>query len=239
MSTSLQVDVEVTPDQNQAQQMAASELANPKYHNLPAAQSSVTALPTIGAPTTPPPPPPPTSSTTTSDPTVILVIIGAIVLVLVLVLVLRTIGKPRAEKDEKAKKKKKKSEADSGAGETAVFDEELFGAARHRRSAEQAAAAGQWAEAIRERFRAVISTLDERGLLPERPERTADEAARDAGEILPQQHREPLSAAARAFDEVEYGRYLGSSEGYARICAVDEQIVAAAGHGHGLPVVRR
>jgi hypothetical protein len=167
-SGSLQADVEVTPDQSQAQQMAASELANPKYHNLPAAQSSVTALPTIGAPTTPPPPPPPPSSTTSSNPTVILVIVGAIVLVLVLVLVLRTIGKPRAEKDKKAKKKKPKSE--SAASEAAVFDEELFG-------------------------------------------------------------------AALAFDEVEYGQYLGSSEGYARIRAVDEQIAAAV--GHGLPVVRR
>ncbi len=236
MTANLQTDVQETPDRSQAQQMAASELAKSQYHNLPPAQGSVTSLPSIGAPT-PPPPPPPTSSTTTSDPTVILVIVGAIALVLILVLVLRAIGRPRGAKKAKTKKAKAgKSGAAVSADGTPAFDEVLFGAALHRRNAEQAAGAELWAEAIRERFRAVISTLDERGLLPERPERTADEAARDAGEILPQ-HREPLSSAARAFDEVEYGRYLGSSEAYAQICAVDEQIAAAA--AQGLRAVRR
>jgi len=238
MTTGLQLDVQDTPDQSQAQQMAASELAKAKYHNLPPAQGTSTVMPTIGAPTTPPPPPPPqsSSSTTTSNPTVILVIIGAIALVLILVFVLRAVGKPRGEKKEK----KTKTKAVPSSAEAPAFEEVLVGAARHRRNAENAATAGQWAEAIRERFRAVIGTLDERGLLPERPERTADEAARDAGEVLPT-HREPLEAAARAFDEVEYGEYLGSAEGYARIRSVDEQIAAsaAATTARGLPAVRR
>src|SRR5947209_3905918 len=88
--------------------------------------------------------------------------------------------------------------------------------AQYHRSAAQAAAGGDFAEAIRERFRAVIATLDERGLLPERADRTADEAAADAGAILPT-HAEVLVAAARAFDEVEYGEYVGTPEAYAVI----------------------
>ena len=226
MTTNVQADIQDTPDPSQAQQIAASELANPKYHNQPPAQGSATTMPTIGAPTTPPPPPPP-SATSTSDPTVILVILAAIAVVLILVFVLRAVGKPRAKKEEK-EKKKKKPKAEKSDTAAPLFDEVLVGAARHRRDAENAAAAGQWAEAIRERFRAVIATLDERGLLPERPERTADEAARDAGEILPR-HQQPLSVAARAFDEVEYGAYLGSAEGYAQILEVDQEIAATAG----------
>lgn len=223
MTTNVQLDIQDTPGPSQAQQIAASELANPKYHNQPAAQNSATAMPTIAAPTTPPPPP---SATTSSDPTVILVILAAIAVVLILVFVLRALGKPRAEKEKT--KKKKKPKAEKSAAGTPLFDEVLVGAARHRRDAENAAAAGRWAEAIRERFRAVIATLDERDLLPERPERTADEAARDAGEILPA-HQQPLSVAARAFDEVEYGEYQGSPEGYAQILEVDQEIATTAG----------
>jgi hypothetical protein len=236
MTTSVRIDIQQTPSQSQAQQMAASELANPKYHAQPTPQNSVTVLPSIGAPTTTPAPPPP-STTTSSSSTVILVIIGAIVLVLILVLVLRAIGKPKKDKDKKPKKKKKdKSSGLGGQEEAPAFDEVLVGAALHRRNAQTAAEAGQWAEAIRQRFRAVISTLDELALLPERPERTADEAARDAGDVLPE-HRLPLSAAARAFDEVEYGEYLGSAAGYEQIRAVDEQIAARASAGR--PAVRR
>jgi hypothetical protein len=234
MSTSLNLDVQVTPGKSQAQQIAASELAKSKYHNQPA-QGSVTTMPTIAAPTPPPPPPPSQSATKASDPTVILVIVGAIVLALILVFVLRAIGKPRGEKKPKKKKKPKTGPSTTAAP---AFDEVLAGAALHRRTAEQSAAARQWAEAIRERFRAVIATLDERGLLPERPERTADEAARDAGEVLPE-HRAALSDAARAFDEVEYGEYLGSAEGYAGIREVDEQVAAAPARTRGLPAVRR
>ena len=229
MTTSVRVDIQQTPSQSQAQQMAASELANPKYHNQPLPQNSVTSLPTIGAPTTTPPPPPPPSATHSSSSTVILVIIGAIALVLILVLVLRAVGKPRKQdKDKKPKKKKKdKLSPTDSTDEPSAFDEVLVGAALHRRNAQTAADADQWAEAIRQRFRAVISTLDELGLLPERPERTADEAARDAGEVLPE-HRLALSTAARAFDEVEYGEYVGSADGYAQIRAIDEQIAASA-----------
>ncbi|MGH3415106.1 MAG: DUF4129 domain-containing protein [Actinocrinis sp.] len=145
-----------------------------------------------------------------------LIILGAIVLILAVWMILRRLGKPRADKKSKTKAANKRATA-------AAPDEVLTGAALHRRNAETAAAAGDFAEAIRERFRAVIATLDERDLLPERADRTADEAAHDAGAVL-QMHRDVLVAAARAFDEVEYGEYVGTPKAYAVISNVDELV---------------
>src|SRR5581483_1880118 len=153
---------------------------------------------------------------------VLIVILGA-----ALLLILRKIGKPRRGKDKKDKPKK--AEGSKGSKEPAgPVRIPLTGAALHRHNAEQAAGAEDWQEAIRERFRAVIGVLDERGLLPERRDRTADEAARDAGRLLPE-HAEALSEAARAFDEVEYGEYAGTPQGYAVIRRVDEAVTAQAG----------
>jgi Domain of unknown function (DUF4129) len=202
-------DTPVTPNSDQARQLAIRELSKSQYHSqpLPSPSPSVTSA-------TPTPPPHATSSSHAL--TVVLIILAVFLLVVAVLLVLRWLGKPRTEKKSKAK-------ADKHGDAASVADEILVGAARHRRDAELAAAAGNWADAIRERFRAVIATLDERGLLPERADRTADEAARDAGAILPA-HAGVLAAAARAFDEVEYGEYVGTSHGYAVISDVDELV---------------
>jgi len=146
----------------------------------------------------------------------ILIVLAIIVLVIALVLFLRWLGRPR-------KSKKRKKDKDSQSSAAATLQDLLTGAALHRHNAEIAATAGNWAEAIRERFRAVIATLDERGLLPERADRTADEAARDAGVVLPA-HAAVLAAAAHAFDEVEYGEYVGTPNAYAVISNVDELV---------------
>uniref|UniRef100_UPI0006E35759 hypothetical protein n=1 Tax=Peterkaempfera griseoplana TaxID=66896 RepID=UPI0006E35759 len=63
----------------------------------------------------------------------------------------------------------------------ALFDTRRRTAAEHRAAAERHAADGQWSEAVRERTRAVVRSLEERTLLDERPGRTADEAAAEAG----------------------------------------------------------
>jgi hypothetical protein len=209
----------MSPGRQQAQQQAQQELAQGKYHVQPTSPgpSPTTASPT---PTVSTPSPTPTSNTShhSSGTTILLVILLIVVLGVALLLILRKIGKPR--KDEKPKKDKGKHLA-GGASEVP-----LFGAALHRHNAEQAAKSGDWQEAIRERFRAVIAVIDEQSLLPERKDRTADEAARDAGELLPE-HAEALVDAAQAFDEVEYGEYLGTPEGYAVISAVDDAIGSA------------
>ena len=87
--------------------------------------------------------------------------------------------------------------------------DDLFGTAEltaddHRRAADRAAARQDWADAVRERLRAIIRDLEERDLLDPRPGRTADEAARDAGGVLPEL-RQDLLRAASVFDEVWYG----------------------------------
>jgi hypothetical protein len=216
--SAISVGVPVTPDRQNAQQQAGRELAQGKYHLTPAPSASTPSpTPSVASPS---PTPTPAASHHSSTGTILLVILLIVVLGTALLLLLRKMGKPR--KDHAGKEKKPKHLA-GGAGETP-----LLGAALHRHNAEQAARGGDWQEAIRERFRAVIATLDERRLLPERRDRTADEAARDAGDLLPK-HAAALREAALAFDEVEYGDYLGTPEGYAVIGAVDEAIAEAPG----------
>ena len=114
-----------------------------------------------------------------------------------------------------------------------LFDDAVRSAAEHRLLAERAAAAQRWADAVQERFRAVVRSLDERALLDDRPGRTADEAAREAGRLLPAL-ADQLSGAATVFDDVSYGEHRASAQDYARVRALDEAVTASrpveAGH---------
>ncbi|MER5811614.1 DUF4129 domain-containing protein [Streptomyces sp. NPDC002033] len=109
----------------------------------------------------------------------------------------------------------------TGAG--TLFDQGPRSAADHRTAAEAHAAAGRWTEAVQERMRALVRSLEERTLLDPRPGRTADEAAAEAATALPA-HAGDLSAAARAFDEVTYGGRAGDPEAYTRLRALDETL---------------
>lgn len=102
-----------------------------------------------------------------------------------------------------------------------VFAAQVRTAAEHRAAAEAAAAAGDLGTAVRERFRAVARSLEERVVLDPRPGRTADEVAREAGARLPEA-ASALLAAARAFDDVTYGGRAGTDETYQRVVAADE-----------------
>jgi hypothetical protein len=79
-----------------------------------------------------------------------------------------------------------------------------LGAGEHRRRAEEHAAAGRFAEAVRERMRAIVRELETRDVLDPRPGRTADEVAREGGAVVPT-IAEDLRVAAGVFDEVWYG----------------------------------
>jgi hypothetical protein len=83
-----------------------------------------------------------------------------------------------------------------GTGETTADD--------HRKAAIQFAADGMWAEAIRERLRAIARELEQRGVLDPRPGRTAAELSREAGVQLPAL-ADDLRSATSVFDEVWYG----------------------------------
>ncbi|RZQ62613.1 DUF4129 domain-containing protein [Amycolatopsis suaedae] len=95
-------------------------------------------------------------------------------------------------------------------------------AAEHRAAAESALAAGDLGTAVRERFRALVRGLEERGILDERSGRTADEAARDAARLLPDLAGD-LAAAARLFDEVHYGDRAPTADGYRELAALDDR----------------
>jgi Domain of unknown function (DUF4129) len=88
-------------------------------------------------------------------------------------------------------------------------DQPIFGiggstADDHRKAAAQFAADGLWAEAIRERLRAIVRELEQRGVLDPRPGRTAAELSREAGTQLPAL-ADDLRTATSIFDEVWYG----------------------------------
>ncbi|MER5890500.1 DUF4129 domain-containing protein [Streptomyces sp. NPDC001941] len=101
-----------------------------------------------------------------------------------------------------------------------LFDKGPRTAAEHRSAAEAHAAAGRWNQAVQERMRAVVRSLEERALLDPRPGRTADEAAAEAGRSLPA-HADELRAAARGFDDITYGGRTADEQTYARVRALD------------------
>jgi hypothetical protein len=135
----------------------------------------------------------------------LLILIGLIVLVVVVVLwragVLRTTRTTAAQ---------------------TVFDtDKPRTAAQYRAQAEQEATAGDYAAAVRSRFRACVAELTERTVLDERAGRTAYEAAADAARVVPEL-RETLQPAADVFTEVVYGNRPGTPERYSAVFAADE-----------------
>ncbi|GHD99759.1 DUF4129 domain-containing protein [Streptomyces alanosinicus] len=137
--------------------------------------------------------------------------IGLIVVVLFVVAVLAALwwrlGTPRRQPSSTA----------------VLFDDGPRNAAEHRAAAEAHAAQGHWNQAVQERMRAIVRSLEERTLLDARPGRTADEAAAEAGRTLPV-HTDRLRAAAREFDDVTYGGRRATEESYHRIAGLDRDL---------------
>ncbi|WP_460524839.1 DUF4129 domain-containing protein [Flindersiella endophytica] len=106
-----------------------------------------------------------------------------------------------------------------------VFTDGQRSAAEHRTAANAAAADGDFAVAIRERFRALVRELEERTLLDQRPGRTADEAAAEIARLAPQAG-DTVRAAAGIFDEVWYGGRQADSARYEQVARADEQVSA-------------
>ncbi|KUL51679.1 hypothetical protein ADL22_05920 [Streptomyces sp. NRRL F-4489] len=99
-------------------------------------------------------------------------------------------------------------------------------AAEHRTAAERHAAEGRWNEAVQDRMRALVLALEERALLTPGPGRTADEAAGEAGLVLPA-YAARLRGAARTFDEVAYGGRPGTERAYAQLTDLDTELQRA------------
>ncbi|WP_406268664.1 DUF4129 domain-containing protein [Streptomyces sp. NBC_00191] len=137
--------------------------------------------------------------------------LGLLVVVLVVVLLIAALwwrlGTPR----------RTHASADS------LFGDSPRSASEHRTAAEAHAAAGRWNQAVQERMRAIVRSLEERTLLDPRPGRTADEAAAEAGRSLPAQS-DGLRAAARKFDDVTYGGRTADRQAYLRLRDLDLEL---------------
>jgi Domain of unknown function (DUF4129) len=114
----------------------------------------------------------------------------------------------------------------TGTSEAALFVGRPRSAAEHRAAADGHAAAGRWAEAVRDRLRAIITGLEERTLLDPRPGRTADEAAADAGAVVPECAAD-LRAAARVFDDIWYGARPADASHDAQLRGLDDRVRAS------------
>jgi type IV secretory pathway TrbL component len=107
--------------------------------------------------------------------------------------------------------------------DAALFGSVEMSSAQHRAAAEQAAAQGDWALAIRHRLRAVARHLEETAVLHPVPGRTATELARDAGAVIPGLSGE-LRRAADAFNDVTYGEQPGTEAQYRVVAELDDHL---------------
>jgi hypothetical protein len=78
-------------------------------------------------------------------------------------------------------------------------------------SADEYAAAGRYAEAVRERLRAIVRDLVEREVITHRPGWTVTELARVAAEARPAA-ASPLDAATAVFSEIWYGQRTATAD---------------------------
>lgn len=93
----------------------------------------------------------------------------------------------------------------------------------HRRLADEYASTGRYADAIRERMRAIVRDLEERAVLEPRLGRTADEVAYDAGGVLADAATD-LGRAARTFDDVWYGARPATAAMAADLRDIDRRV---------------
>ncbi len=92
-----------------------------------------------------------------------------------------------------------------------------------RAAANSAAATGDWALAVAERFRALVRALEDRAVLDERPGRTAREAA-DAAAQRFGAHADRLHHAGALFDGVVYGHHDARPEDDAELRELDRAV---------------
>ena len=147
-------------------------------------------------------------------PSSILWLLLAVSVLAVVVGVLRFAGSPQ----RRARRRTGPTVADDRAGPASAAD--------FRARAERAAAEHRFDQAVLDRFRAIVRSLEERAVLEPRPDRTADESAREAAALLPG-HGAELGSAAVLFDDVCYGGRPGTPAAYAALAGTDARVIAA------------
>ena len=181
-------DAPATPGAQEAREAAEAELAKPVYHPVSDLLDKLWQWliehldPTTAIPGIPP---------LLSGLIVLLVLVTCVVLLVVLLRRFRPVGRSRRASGR-------------------LFDDERDARALAR-AADAAAERGDWDTAVVERFRAIIRSLDERGLIEDYPGMTAHEAAALASSALGALGGE-LTRAAVLFDAVRYGEVVSTAE---------------------------
>ena len=181
-------DAPATPGAQEAREAAEAELAKPAYHPVPNLLDRLWRWlvehldPTTVIPGIPP---------LLSGLIVLLVLVTCIILLVVLLRRFRPVGRSRRASGR-------------------LFDDERDARALAR-AADAAAERGDWDTAVVERFRAIIRSLDERGLIEDYPGMTAHEAAALGSGAL-EALGEELTRAAALFDAVRYGEVVSTEE---------------------------
>ena len=132
-----------------------------------------------------------------------------VIVIVLLVVAFLVFGLPRLNRRSRAT-----------AGE--LFDDDRDADAL-RREARRAAAAGDYATAVAELFRALARRLDERAVVSSFPGTTARGFARRAGAAFPDA-AERLATCAGDFDAVRYLGEPGTAEQWARIEALEAEL---------------
>ena len=107
-----------------------------------------------------------------------------------------------------------------------VFEPEgMLAAADYRQRAEMSAAAGRWADAVVDRFRALVRSAEDRTILEPQPGRTADEVARDLAFPFSTEAQR-LDRAAVTFDAIRYGNRAADAGDYRAMASLDDALEA-------------
>ncbi|MEJ3403501.1 DUF4129 domain-containing protein [Rathayibacter sp. YIM 133350] len=200
----LPLDVPVDPDGPEARQWLNDELAKPQYQESRPNwfdQLSKAVLDWLGS-----------LFSGRGDAGAVLPLVLTVIAVVLIAVALIVFGLPRLNRRAAA---------------AGVFGEDDDRSAQAlRRSARDAADAGDWSTAVLDAFRALARRLGERTILSVYPGTTADEVARQAGISFPDSAL-PLAAAASAFDAVRYLGRQGTEPDYRAIVALDAALEAA------------
>lgn len=196
-------DVPVDPDAETAREWAEAELADPIYREAPSLLDRLwqwlrEQLQAAG------------EAVSGLDPRVVALVVVALALLVgaIAYLVAGPVGRARRAR-----------------ASVDVFGDDTRTAAELRAAADAAAAAERWSEAVLERFRAILRSLEDRVLLDPRPGRTAAEGAAEAGARLPAGAAD-LRRAARLFDDVCYGHQDATRDDDVMLRALDARIAA-------------
>jgi hypothetical protein len=148
------------------------------------------------------------------DASTVLLVVALVVVASLVVIALLLFGVPRANRRSR------------GAGAGLFGDDDRRTPDELRAAARAAAAAGDFALAVLERYRAIARDLDERTLVEVFPGTTALGFARAAALVFPAEATE-LRAAAAVFDGIRYAGRAGQRDQAERVAALDDRLAAA------------